>query len=162
MIPRLKVTRRRRMEASYGLLVEHWWGLLLVPRLAAKTKSICIDQIAYSNLIVITSTLQSSAPSSLKIKFKMNLVDTKTTVITGKPDQDKRILRKIWSNAITTQTKLELITRLCNLNLGFKGIEDFCNLQVGELQSKNFQEKFGRIRAKNIEEDLEQRDHNPN
>ena len=102
-------------------------------------------------LVLIKSTLQSSAPSSLKIKFKMNLVETKTTVITGKPDQDKRILRKIWSNAITTQTKLELITRLCNLNLGFKGIEDFCNLQVGELQSKNFQEKFGRIRAKNIE-----------
>ena len=42
------------------------------------TTSICIDQIA--NLIVITSTLQSSAPSSLKIKFKMNLVETKTTI----------------------------------------------------------------------------------
>ena len=61
----------------------------------------------------------------------MNFVDTKSTVITGKPDQDKRILRKIWSNAITTQAKLELITRLCNLNLGFRGIEEFCNLQMG-------------------------------
>ena len=46
-----------------------------------KDVTINIKFLAYSNLMLITSTLQSSAPCSLKIKFKMNLVDTKTTIL---------------------------------------------------------------------------------
>ena len=110
-----------------------------------------IDQIAFFHTRSYTINNSKFCYCSLSINYKMNFVDTKSTVITGKPDQDKRILRKIWSNAITTQAKLELITRLCNLNLGFRGIEEFCNLQMGELNSKSIQGKFGRIRAKNIE-----------
>ena len=55
---------------------------------------------------------------------------------------DIRILRKIWKKLVMTETQLELISRMVELNIGFPDIEEFIGTQNGKLKSSKFTSKF--------------------
>ena len=68
-----------------------------------------------------------------------NKVNSNTATNAG---LDKRILRKLWREATLTETQLELISKLLELNLGFTDVEEFVKTQSRKLKSEKFTNKF--------------------
>ena len=49
---------------------------------------------------------------------------------------------KLWREATLTETQLELISKLLELNLGFTDVEEFVKTQSRKLKSEKFTNKF--------------------
>ena len=76
-------------------------------------------------------------------------VTNQINVTTANAGPDKRIVRKIWKEAVSAKAQLELVQDLLNRNLGFGDVEEFLKLQGEKLKSTG-KENFKGARSEQI------------